>query len=152
MKRLILITTIIATLTGCAATPPTPAFQLTDAQLCAELGHASAYGNSNRVAEVIAEGKNRDNSGRFTLDESTCTTLAQTGANAALQETAEAANRQRAAQALMAYGQQMQQQAAYENQMQQAQMNQQMQQMNQNMQMQQQTQALNSIASSIRGY
>lgn len=152
MKKLILAVVCSAILSGCAVTPPTPAFQLTDAQLCTELGHASASGNANRVAEVIAEGKSREDGKRFTLDEGTCKVLAQTGGNAAANEAVEAQRQQQAANALMAYGQQMQAQAAQESYQQQQIANQQMQQAQQNWQMQQQQQSLNNIANAIRGY
>lgn len=152
MKKLLTLAVVIASLTGCAVTPPTPAYQLGDAQLCTELGHAAASGNASRVAEVVAEGKSREDGKRFSIDEGTCQLLATTGANAANNEAVAAARQQQAAQALMAYGQQMQAQAAQEQYQQQQIANQQMQQAQQNWQMQQQNQALNGIANAIRGY
>lgn len=145
MKRFLLAVVIGSALSGCAVTPPTPAFQLTDAQLCAESGHAMAQGNTTRLSELMAEGDSRVKAGRMTLDQGTCQTLAQTGANAAQNEAVEAQRQQAAWAAVGQMGQQMQAQAAADQQYQQQQMNQQMQSM-------QQTQALNNIANSIRGY
>ena len=118
----------IAALTGCAAPPPTPAYQLTGPQLCAELGHAMTLGQSDRVAEVSAEGDRRHAAGTLGVDEGTCQALAQTGANAVAQEQAAAAQQQAAWAAIGQMGQQMQQQQAQAEQ----------------------TQAINNVASGLR--
>lgn len=139
-------------LAGCATTPPTPAFQLTDTALCTELGHAQAVGDSARVAEVIDEGKSREARNALTIDQGTCTTLAQTGANAAQQESIQA---QQQRQAWASASAQLQQYAAQQQQQeyqQQQLANQQMQQAQQNMNAWQQTQALNRIANGLNGY
>lgn len=142
----------VFTLAGCSATPPTPVSQLTDAQLCAEYGYAQASGNVNRVAEVVAEGSHRTTAGPGAIDDATCQTLAQTGANRVQQEQIENARQQAAWAQVAAYGQQMQAQQQQESYQQQQIANQQMQALNQQMQAQQQQQSLNNIANAIRGY
>ncbi|KKF38435.1 hypothetical protein [Hafnia alvei] len=152
LTRLSTLIAVVASLSGCAGTPPVPADQMTDAQLCAEYGYAQASGNVNRVAEVVAEGNRRTTAGPGAIDDATCQTLAQTGANRVQQEQIENARQQAAWAQVAAYGQQMQAQQQAESYQQQQIANQQMQALNQQMQAQQQQQSLNNIANAIRGY
>lgn len=144
----------VSALAGCAPTPPTPAFQLTDAQLCTEYGYSMAAGNAGRLTEVGDEAQRRmnANNGVLSVPKETCQALSQTGVNKYQADQIAYANQQRAAQALMAYGQQMQAQAAQQDAFQQQQLNQQAAQAQQSWQMQQQTQALQGINRSLQGY
>lgn len=143
--KLIALAIAAGTLAGCSTTPAT---QLSDAQLCTELGAASADGDSSRLYEVLQEGKQRENLHTLTLDQQTCETLANTGA---LERQNYRAQQRAAGQMLMAYGQQQQQQAAQQDAYNQQMLNQQAAQAQQNMNAWQQRQALNNIAGAIRG-
>lgn len=159
IKALVLAVSV-STLAGCAAPPPpTPPALLADADLCAETGYQYARGNSNRLQNLMAEGRNRAARKSFKIDEATCRALADTGVNRAQQERAEqtqnAQNWQNFSAGMAAASNQMQmqqQQQQMRNDQLMQQSLQQSQQFQQQMQMQQQTQALQSIDRTLRGY
>ncbi|WP_423061024.1 hypothetical protein [Citrobacter portucalensis] len=140
----------ISSLAGCTATPPKPAMQMTDAELCTTYGYSMAMGDSNRMLEVGNEAQKRMDAhgGVLSVPKETCQALSQAGVNQLAQEQAETARSQAAWAAIGQMGQQMQAQQAQQN----AYNNQQMQQQQQMMLLQQQTQALQGINRSLGGW
>lgn len=140
----------ISSLAGCTTTPPKPAMQMTDAELCTTYGYSMAMGDSNRMLEVGNEAQKRMDAhgGVLSVPKETCQALSQAGVNQLAQEQAETARSQAAWAAIGQMGQQMQAQQAQQD----AYNNQQMQQQQQMMLMQQQTQALQGINRSLGGW
>lgn len=173
--QLAVIAALISTLSGCATqqysapAPAVPSSQtqpvgnLTDAEICQEVGRVQYAGDTNRLAELMAEGTRRDNAGQWSTSMDICKMLGDTAVrkaqiqdqNAAAQQQmaiAENAQRQAASEALMQQGLAIMNQGQVEQQQQQQQLQQQIQQQQQQMQMDQLNRNLGNINRTLGGW